>query len=248
MTECDKSNASAAYIEHKGRQDGSRGEKDDTLANVYDRVLTRKIDRNLLPWLCLLYFAAFLDRTNIGNAKIAGLQKNLKMSDGQWQMSLAIFFISYSIFEPLSNVLLKRLRPSVYLPTLVLGLGIVTMCQGFVHNFAGLAACRWFFVMLEAGLFPGCEFYLSCWYRRHESGLRSSLFFASAAVAGSFGGLLAVGITNMKGLGGKTGWEWIFVLEGLATVVIRVLSYFMIHDFPDESTRFLNQADHERLI
>lgn len=83
-----------------------------------DRKLLRKIDLNLLPWLCLLYLASFLDRTNIGNAKIAGLQSDLNMTDSEWQASLAIFFVSYSIFEPLSNVLLKRIRPSIYIPTM----------------------------------------------------------------------------------------------------------------------------------
>ena len=72
----------------------------------------------MIPFLCLLYLLSFLDRTNIGNAKIAGLQKDLKMTDGQWNASLAIFFVSYSIFEPISNVLLKRFRPSVYIPTM----------------------------------------------------------------------------------------------------------------------------------
>ncbi|KAK5168130.1 uncharacterized protein LTR77_006698 [Saxophila tyrrhenica] len=252
MTEYDKSNVTvedAAYIEHKSPRDDSQSDADvNDASGSHDHALTRKIDLNLLPWLCLLYLASFLDRTNIGNAKVFGLQEDLKMTDGQWQASLAIFFVSYSIFEPVSNVLLKKLRPSVYLPTLVLGWGIVTVCQGVVHNFAGLAACRWFLGMLEAGLFPGCQFYLSCWYRRHEFGLRSSLFFASAALAGSFGGLLAVAITHMDGIGGRPGWAWIFIIEGLATVVIGIMSYFMIHDFPDQSTRFLTSADHARLI
>lgn len=84
----------------------------------HDRRLLRKVDLNLLPWLCLLYLVSFLDRTNIGNAKIAGLQKDLNLSAGEWQASLAIFFVSYSIFEPLSNVLLKKIRPSIYIPTM----------------------------------------------------------------------------------------------------------------------------------
>jgi hypothetical protein len=100
--------------------DDSRKTDDEGVQNVAytDSKLVRKLDLNLLPWLCLLYLASFLDRTNIGNAKIFGLQRDLNMSNGQWQASLAIFFVSYSIFEPMSNVLLKKIKPSVYLSTL----------------------------------------------------------------------------------------------------------------------------------
>lgn len=130
--------ATATFVEDKSLESGSEesvssplpsnDDSEQVLVNFdfsttpidaqQDRKLLRKIDLNLVPWLCLLYLVSFLDRTNIGNAKIAGLQKDLNMSAGEWQASLAIFFVSYSIFEPLSNVLLKRIRPSVYIPTM----------------------------------------------------------------------------------------------------------------------------------
>lgn len=80
---------------------------------------------------------SFLDRTNIGNAKIDGLQEDLKMTNGQYNASLTIFFVSYSVFEPLTNVLLKKLRPSVFLPIIMIWWGICMCCMGLVHNFAG---------------------------------------------------------------------------------------------------------------
>jgi len=73
----------------------------------------------LIPWLCLLYLASFLDRTNIGNAKLDGLQEDLRMTNSQYNLTLTVFFISYSVFEPLTNVLLKRLRPSVFIPIIM---------------------------------------------------------------------------------------------------------------------------------
>ena len=82
------------------------------------------------------------------------------------------------------------------------------MCMGLVHNYAGLLAARWFLGITEAGLFPGVQYYLSCWYKRSELGVRLAIFFANAALAGSFGGLLAAAIANMDGLGGKGGWAW----------------------------------------
>ena len=88
---------------------------------------------------------------------------------------------------------------------------------------------------------------LSCWYKRAEFGIRAAIFFSAAAVAGSFGGLLAAAIVNMDGIGGKPGWAWIFILEGLATIVIGLLSFWMVHDFPDDA-KFLSDADRRRVI
>ncbi|KIW48136.1 uncharacterized protein PV06_00755 [Exophiala oligosperma] len=168
------------------------------------------------------------------------------MTNGQWNAGLAIFFVSYSVFEPASNALLKKLRPSLYIPSLMILWGIVTVCQGFVSNFAGLAATRWFLGLFEAGLFPGCNFYLSCWYRRSEFGVRSALIFSAAANADSFGGLLAYCISKLQGVGGKSGWAWIFILEGIATVIIGIISFWMVQDFPDEAT-FLTAEERFRM-
>lgn len=189
---------------------------------------------------------SFLDRTNIGNARILGLEKDIGITPGQYNLALAIFFISYSLFEPPSNVLLKKLRPRIWISSIVVVFGICCMCIGFVKNFGGLVATRWFLGMAEAGLFPGCQFYLSCWYRRGEFGLRSAIFFSSAAVAGSFGGLLAAAIGKMDGVAGYAGWRWIFILEGIVTTLIGAASYFMVKDFPDEAT-FLSHDDRLRV-
>jgi sugar phosphate permease len=109
-----------------------------------DKKLVRRLDLILVPWLSLLYLASFLDRTNIGNAKLEGLIPDLHMSPGQYNLALTIFFISYSIFEPLTNILLKRLRPSVFLPIIMSLWGICMLCMGFSQNFSGLAAARWY--------------------------------------------------------------------------------------------------------
>jgi MFS family permease len=91
------------------------------------------------------------------------------------------------------------------------------------------------------------NYYLSCWYKRSEFGIRAAIFFSAAAFAGSFGGLLAAAIAQMKGVGHKPGWAWIFILEGLFTIIIGIISYWMVHDFPDEA-KFLNEADRLRVI
>ncbi|KAK5137597.1 hypothetical protein LTR08_007892 [Meristemomyces frigidus] len=105
------------------------------------------------------------------------------------------------------------------------------------------AALSLFFV----SLFPGVNYYLSCWYKRSELGIRAAIFFSAAALAGSFGGLLAAGIAKMNGVGGKPGWAWIFILEGLLTILIGIASYWLVHDFPDDA-KFLSVADRQRVM
>ncbi|TVY68633.1 putative transporter [Lachnellula suecica] len=212
-----------------------------------DRKLLWKLDLTLIPWLCILYLLAFLDRANIGNAKIDGLGTDLHISDGQYRAALSIFFVSYSVFEPLTNIALKRLRPSIFIPLIMVGWGLCMTFMGFVTNWSGLMAARWFLGLAEAGLFPGINYYLSCWYKRSEFGVRAAIFFSAAAVSGSFGGLLAAAIAKMDGLGGRPGWAWIFILEGIVTVLFGFVSIWMVHDFPDRAT-FLSDEDRARVV
>jgi MFS family permease len=202
----------------------------------------------LIPWLCILYLLSFLDRTNIGNAKIDGLQKSLhNMSTGRYNAVLSIFFISYAIFEPLTNILLKRLRPSIFIPVIMVIWGVCMLSMGYVKNWSGLMTARWFLGMAEAGLYPGINYYLSCWYKRSEFGIRAAIFFSAAAVSGSFGGLLAAAIYNLNRKGGQPGWAWIFIIEGAVTIVFGFASFFVVQNFPDDAT-FLSEADRARVI
>ncbi|KAF8269706.1 MFS general substrate transporter [Lactarius quietus] len=217
------------------------------ISEVDERKLVRKIDLRLIPWLSLLYLLSFLDRTSIGNAKLYGMEKSLHLTDKQYLFALTIFFFSYALFEVPSNIFLKRLRPSRWLSGLMLLWGTMMTVQGLVHNYRGLLAMRWMLGMTEAGLFPGVTYYLSCWYKRSEFGIRLAIFFSAVSVSGAFGGLLAAAISDMDGVGGKPGWAWIFILEGLTTVVAGVASFFIIQDFPD-TARFLSEAERAMVI
>lgn len=135
------------------------------------------------------------------------------LTHSEYNIGLTVFFIPYSLFEPLTNILLKRVRPRIFLPIIMIAWSICLICMGLIHNFAGLVITRFFLGLTEAGLFPGVNYYLSCWYRRSEFGIRAAVFFSAAAFAGSFGGLLAAAIAEMHGIGGKPGWAWIFIIE-----------------------------------
>jgi len=217
------------------------------VSGVDEAKLVRKIDLALIPWLSLLYLLSFLDRTSIGNAKLYHLEQDLHMTDTQYLLTLTIFFFSYALFEVPSNVFLKRLRPSLWLSFLMFFWGVMMTMQGLVHNFHQLLGLRWLLGTFEAGLFPGVNYYLSCWYKRSEFGLRAAIFFSAATVSGAFGGLLAAAISNMDGVGGKPAWAWIFILEGLATVIAGAASFWIIQDFPD-TAKFLTEEERTVVI
>ncbi|KAF4978625.1 hypothetical protein FZEAL_5028 [Fusarium zealandicum] len=220
--------------------------KSEEERRAIDKKLVRKVDLALIPWLSLLYLLSFLDRTNIGNARLANLEEDLDMKTGDYQLSLTIFFISYACFEPLTNALLKRLTPRIFFTGIIVAWGLVMTLMGIVTNFRGLLAARFFLGVAEAGLFPGVNYYLGCWYKGSEIGARSSIFFSAAALAGSFGGLLAAAIAKMDGVGGHAGWAWIFILEGIATVIVGLFCWWMVFDWPD-TARFLSPEDRIRV-
>jgi len=113
--------------------------------------------------------------------------------------------------------------------------------MGFVKNYGDLMTARWFLGLAEAGLFPGINYYLSCWYKRSEFGIRAAIFFSAAAVSGSFGGLLAAAIEKMNGLGGRPGWAWIFILEGIVTVLFGFASFVSLFStFYEFATRMFH--------
>ncbi|KAI0102926.1 major facilitator superfamily domain-containing protein [Nemania sp. FL0031] len=218
-----------------------------SFAHLDEKKILRKMDIRLIPMLALLYLLSFLDRGNIGNAKIEGLQEDLNMTNDQYNLCLTVFFFTYAAFEVPSNLLLKKLRPSRWLPTIMVAWGTVVTLMGIVQNFRGLLSTRLFLGVAEAGLYPGCAYYLTMWYCRSEIQLRQAMFFSAASIAGAFSGLLAYAIAKLDGVGGLAGWRWIFILEGLATVVVAFASFFLLHDFP-ETAKFLTEEERAFVI
>ncbi|KAF9736459.1 high-affinity nicotinic acid transporter [Paraphaeosphaeria minitans] len=214
----------------------------ESFAHLDEKKILRKMDLRLIPMLALLYLLSFLDRGNIGNARIEGLVEDLGMTGPQYNWCLTAFFFTYAAFEVPSNLLLKKLRPSIWLPTIMVAWGVVMTLMGIVQDYHGLLIARIFLGVAEAGLFPGVAYYITMWYCRHEAQFRQALFFSAASVAGAFSGLLAFGIAKMDGVGGLEGWRWIFILEGILTVVVAVIAFFCLYDFP-ETASFLTEEE-----
>ncbi|EFQ33766.1 major facilitator superfamily transporter [Colletotrichum graminicola] len=230
---------------------GMRPEDVEFLANLPEekkKKAVRKVDYRLIPMLVLLYLMAYLDKTNIGNAKIEGLLGSLGMTGVQYNVAVSVFFIPFVLAEVPSNMVLHLFqRPSLYIGGIVTCWGIVMTCNGVVQNYGGLVAARIFLGLFEAGFLPGAILIISKWYLPNETQTRIALLYTSAASGGGFSGLLAFGIARMDGVGGYEGWRWIFILEGLATVAIGVACFFFLIDSPSLS-KWLDDDEKRYLI
>ncbi|KAF9076155.1 MFS general substrate transporter [Rhodocollybia butyracea] len=209
---------------------------------IEEKKLMRRIDLHIIPWLAILYFLNFMDRGNIGNAKLYGMTADINVSDTQYLIALTVYFFPYALFEPASNVALRRLRPSIWLSSMMFLWGVIMICHGFIQNYGGLVTVRVLLGVTEAGMYPGIVFVISSWYKRAELATKVAYFFSSATISGAFSGLLSVAIHNMNDVGGLKSWRWIFILEGLLTVVVAGLSFWMIQDYP-ETAKFLSEEE-----
>ena len=200
-----------------------------------ERKLLMRIDYHLVPFVIVLYLCAFLDRVNIANARSFGLEADLGLHGTQFNTALTIFFVPYIVFEVASNIFMKRFTPRIWLSACCFLFGVVTVCQGLTQNFGGILATRFFLGLAETGLFPGCFYLLSCWYKRGESLTRFTLFFGSTSLAGAFSGLLASAIGKLDYAHGFRGWRWIFIIEGSVTAIVGLIFLFTFPAFPEQS-------------
>ncbi|KAG0286597.1 hypothetical protein BGZ98_005022 [Dissophora globulifera] len=144
-------------------------------------------------------------------------------------------------------MLLKMMGPRKWITIVMVAWGAIMMAMAGVTNAGGLLAARFFLGLTESGLFPGCVYLISLWYTRSEQALRIGLFFSTATMAGAFGGVLAYGIAQMEGIRNLHGWQWIFILEGLPTILLTTVVYFFLPDFP-ETARFLNKEEKDLAV
>lgn len=189
--------------------------------------------------------ALMKDSANIGNAKIEGLEDTLNMTGTDYNVALMVFFVPYVLCEVPSNMILAKFkRPSYYMGILILCWGTVMTLMGVVQNFAGLCATRFFLGLFEAGFFPGAIYLVGQWYPPDRTQFRMALFYCASAASGAFSGLLAAAIAKMNGIGNYEGWRWIFIIEGLATVIMGFAVFYLLPDSPEHAAgRWLSQDE-----
>ncbi|KAI5456263.1 major facilitator superfamily domain-containing protein [Mariannaea sp. PMI_226] len=174
-----------------------------------ERRLQLKIDLYVVPSIAIIWLFYFIDRTNIGNAHIASMNKSLQLKDYNYNILLFCFYILYILLKFLTTILYKWIGPGWFILTTTLMFGICTIATGFVQT--------------QCSLLPGIAYYLSRWYRRAELAFRLSLYLVISPLAGAFGGLLASGILKLDSFGSLTKWRMIFGIEGIVIYLLDVI-------------------------
>ncbi|KAF2832458.1 MFS general substrate transporter [Ophiobolus disseminans] len=205
-------------------------------------VLRRKLDRFIAPVMMMLMLISYLDRGNIGFAATQGMTTDIKLKGSQLNTAVSVFYIFYILAEFPTSLLVKRLQFNRVIPIITFCWGLVCLCTGFVQNFAGLVTTRIFLGFFEGCLFPSMTLLLCNWYTREELGIRVAYLFIASALSGAFGGLIAFGILYMDGVAGWPGWRWLYVLEGIITIIWAACCIWLVpKDF--ETAYFLNEEE-----
>ncbi|PWY84830.1 MFS general substrate transporter [Aspergillus heteromorphus CBS 117.55] len=232
---------------HKAAGPGLAASDQDGRALVeFDRKaesrLRRKIDLYILPTVALIYLFCFIDRANIGNAKLAGLEKDLGLHGNDYNAVLSVFYISYILFEIPSNMACKLIGPGWFLPAITLAFGICSLGTAFVQNIHSASGVRFLLGVFEAGMMPGIAYYLSRWYRSRELAFYLSIYVVMAPLAGAFGGLLASAILTLDHFGSLHTWRMIFAIEGIITIGLGLLAFATLTDRP-QTARWLTASE-----
>ncbi|KIY00065.1 uncharacterized protein Z520_03750 [Fonsecaea multimorphosa CBS 102226] len=225
----------------------------DELEQPYDeprmKKLVRRVDFRIVPLLSFMYLLNYLDRGNVGNAKVLNqetgddLLQQTHMTPNGYAITLSLFSVAYTLFELPSNWIIKRyVRPSVWLGVLLVCWGATTLGFAGVHTYAQVIVLRFLIGVFEAGFFPGIVYFTTFWYCIEERGLRIAFVAAHANLAGAFGGVIAYGVGHLNGASGLQGFRWLFIIEGIVTVLCALLLIFFLPDYPSRA-KWLTQEE-----
>lgn len=223
------------------------GMSDEDLERLNKR-LVRKIDLFILPTIGILYILNYIDRQNLAAARLQGITEDLNMTTQQFATSISILFVGYLPFQIPSNLIITKIaRPGLYICCAVVLWGTISALTAVVKSYGQLLAVRACLGVAEAVFFPGAIYYLSAWYKKGELGKRIAGLYIAQQVGNAFGGLFAAGIFQMDGVHGIRGWQWLFIIEGSATVGIGAICACIMPEFPHNS-RMLSQAERDLAV
>ncbi|KAH7146243.1 major facilitator superfamily domain-containing protein [Dactylonectria macrodidyma] len=212
-----------------------------TLSSDEEKKLLRRIDWRLIPLLSIMYMVKTIDASNVSNARIMdrGTPRNilieLNITSDQYNFVTAAYYIPYILAETPSNLLIKHLKPSVWQARIMISWGIVLCCHAAVKNPAGLYTVRAFLGFFEAGLWPGILLQFCYWYRPDEMASRIVLVTLLGNFSAVFSGLLAFAFDGVYARN-LSGWKWLIVTEGIFTIVLGIIVYVVLPDFPDTAS------------
>ncbi|KAI8595592.1 major facilitator superfamily domain-containing protein [Dissophora ornata] len=207
-----------------------------------EKKLVRKIDWRIIPILGMFYGVSTLNRANLLNARLFAFESALHVTPEQFTWVTALFYIGYGLAEIPCNLALLYLTPKVWLPASMFIWGCITFMLAWTKGFYLLLICRFFLGVAEAALIPGVLIYISMFYKRSEQTFRLAILQAFSSGAGALGGFISRVTGHLDGRLGLLGWQWVFIVDSIATIVLAIAAWFLLTKSP-ESAEWLNQRE-----
>lgn len=218
-----------------------------TYSREFEEATYGKLVRRLIPFLFICYIVAFLDRVNVGFAKLQ-MAGDLQFSDTVYGFGAGVFFIGYFIFEVPSNVILEKVGAKLWIARIMILWGIISSCFMFVKTDTWFYVLRFLLGAAEAGFFPGIILYLTYWFPSSRRAKITALFMTAIAISNVVGAPISGAIMQyMDGVNGWRGWQWLFLLEGIPSVVVGILVIVLLDDGPRKA-KWLTQEERDMVI
>ncbi|MHA7125228.1 MFS transporter [Janibacter indicus] len=206
-----------------------------TTSDAVHAQATRKAFRRLVPLLMAAYFMAFVDRTNVGLAK-SSLEVDAGIDAAAYGLGAGLFFLTYAAFEVPSNLILHRIGAKVWIGRIAVTWGLITMAMMFTSSPAIFYVLRLLLGAAEAGLYPGIMYLITTWFAQKDRAKAVSFVLLAGSIAFIVANPIGGALMKMDGVGGLHGWQWLFVLEGIPTVLLGILIFFVLPNSPSRAT------------
>ena len=201
----------------------------------FESTVMRKVAWRLVPFLSIGYMINALDRFNVSMAALT-MNKDLGLSASAYGFGAGAFFWTYILFQFPANLLLARIGARVWISAIMVAWGICSASTALVTGETTFVAVRFLLGIAEAGFFPGVAYFMTCWFPAHYRGRMMGIFFAAGAFSGVVGGPLGANLLKLDGILGITGWQWIFMVEGIPAVLLAIYGFATLCNRPIEAT------------
>ena len=206
-----------------------------------ERAVMSKMARRLLPILVIMFLISFIDRQNVGFAKLQ-MVHSLHMTEAGFGLASSLFFIGYLLFEVPSTLALHRFGARVWLARIMLTWGAITVLMGFTTSIQVFCGLRFALGVAEAGFYPGVIYYLTLWFPQSYRARVLGIFTLGSALANMLGSLVGGWLLSLDGVGGLAGWQWVFIATGLPAVLVAV-AVFKLLPASYREARFLSEPE-----
>ncbi|EUC41932.1 hypothetical protein COCMIDRAFT_29378 [Bipolaris oryzae ATCC 44560] len=213
-----------------------------------NKAVLKKLDWKFLPCITIMLLMNYLDRINVSNARLAGMQEDLGMTDVEWSAGISLFYVGYIISQVPGNVIIAKSSPRVLMPCIMLAWSFITICMPAAKSPWAFMLCRLLIGITEGPFLPVITLMTSSWYTKEESPLRMGIWHAGTIISNVFSGLLAAGIlTNMDNVAGLHAWQWFLLLEGIVSILVAIAGFWLLPNFPNNTGAYFFTEEEQQM-